>query len=108
MALYSPRLGGPAMKRRQFLTSGLIYAAYQGGAKAFQGEAAHKLAVLHPSEPLENLTIKSNNLVGNAFKHLEQIGYVEGKNLEISRYSARGSTEKLRELAATVVATKPD
>ena len=96
------------MIRRQFLASGIIYVGHQCSAKAFQGDSVHKLAVLHPSEPLENLTIKSSNLVGNALKHLEKLGYIEGKNLEISRYSALGSTEKLRELAATVVLAKPD
>ncbi|UIN34882.1 ABC transporter substrate-binding protein [Methylobacterium oryzae] len=95
------------MKRRQFLVSGLICLAYQDRAKAVQGETVHRLAVLHPSEPTGNLTVNSSNLVGNALKHLEKLGYVEGKNLEVGRYSALGSTEKLRELAAEVVLTKP-
>ncbi|MGH1569850.1 ABC transporter substrate-binding protein [Methylobacterium sp. P31] len=90
------------------MASGFIYAASQGSVVGAQGTATHKLAVLHPSEPLENLTKNSNNLVGHAFGHLEKLGYVEGKNFEITRYSAMGSTEKLRELASVVVLAKPD
>jgi len=96
------------MKRREFLASGSLYVASCSRVLGAQATTVHRLAVLHPSEPLENLTIHSDNLVGHAFEHLEKLGYFEGKNLEITRYSALGSTEKLRELASIVVATKPD
>lgn len=96
------------MRRRQFLVSGIVYATSLGGARGFQAGPVPTLAIIHPSEPVGNPTTSSSNLVGNALKHLEKLGYYEGKNIDIRRYSAMGSTEKLRELASTVVLSKPD
>ena len=42
------------------------------------------------------------------FEELRRLGYVEGRNLAVARYSAEGRTEHYAELAREVVRTKPD
>jgi putative ABC transport system substrate-binding protein len=41
-------------------------------------------------------------------EELRQLGYVEGKNLEIERYSTEGSTERRRDVARAAVRANPD
>jgi putative tryptophan/tyrosine transport system substrate-binding protein len=96
------------MKRREFLASSFIYLACQGGAMAASGAEIRSLAIVHPSEPPQNLTVKSNNLVGNALRRLERHGFIEGENLVIHRYCAMGSTDMLSQLVSDAVLAKPD
>jgi putative tryptophan/tyrosine transport system substrate-binding protein len=96
------------MRRRQFLASGFLSIATQSAAWAVQGAAVHRLAIVHPSEPPQALTSSNDNLVGNALRRLEKLGFAEGKSLEVFRFCALGSTSKLRELVSNAVATKPD
>lgn len=96
------------MRRRQFLTSGLIYTASFSSAWAVQGAPVRTLAIVHPSAPPQILAAKSNYFIGNALDKLEESGYIEGKNLKIERYCALGSSEKLRKLCAEAVKASPD
>lgn len=45
---------------------------------------------------------------GALFKELSRLGYVEGDNLIVERYSANGQTDHFDELARVVVSTHPD
>ena len=72
------------------------------------GSANRRLAIVHPSEPPQNLTRANGNLVGNTLRRLEKSGFVEGQTLEIERYCALGSTDMLRTLAAAAVQSHPD
>jgi hypothetical protein len=42
------------------------------------------------------------------FKELRRLGYVEGKNLIVARYSGEGREDRYPELCRDVVGTKPD
>ncbi|MGY8679785.1 ABC transporter substrate-binding protein [Bradyrhizobium sp. UFLA05-153] len=42
------------------------------------------------------------------FKELNRVGYVEGQNLVVDRYSAEGARERRADLAREVVSTRPD
>ena len=42
------------------------------------------------------------------FEELSRLGYVEGQNLGVERYSGEGRTERYAELARDVVNTHPD
>ncbi len=42
------------------------------------------------------------------FEELNRLGYVEGQNLGVERYSGEGRTERYGELARDVVNTRPD
>ena len=42
------------------------------------------------------------------FEELRRLGYVEGRNLAVARYSAEGRNERHAEIAREVVRTKPD
>jgi ABC transporter substrate binding protein len=42
------------------------------------------------------------------FEELKRLGYVEGKNLTVERYSALGRVDRYGDLARAVVASQPD
>jgi putative ABC transport system substrate-binding protein len=50
----------------------------------------------------------SNRYFKAFFEELDRLGYVEGQNLTVERYSAEGRVERLPELARNVVRTQPD
>jgi len=96
------------MKRREFITLllGGAAAAWPLLARA-QQPAKHRIAVVTPSGAVADV---SENPVwtGALFKELRRLGYVEGKNLIVERYSGGGQEERLGELAHEVVHTGPD
>jgi putative ABC transport system substrate-binding protein len=65
--------------------------------------------MVHPSYPTAEMTETGNLLYYRAFfDELRRLGYVEGRNLLIERYSAEGHVEKYPALARTVVSHHPD
>src|SRR4051795_12990770 len=92
------------MKRRAFLF-------LLGGASATWGRSAYTqqqqiplVAFLSPRtmQPGFDPTI-------DAFRHgLRELGYVEGKNIQVELRAAGGDEERLRALAAELVALKPN
>src|SRR6516164_1571454 len=99
------------MKRREFITLlGGAAAAWPLAARAQQQAAnTHRIAIVHPS-----VSISEMNETGDhpyyppLFKELRRLGYVEGKNLIVARYSAEGREDRYPELCREVVGTKPD
>ena len=49
-----------------------------------------------------------NPVYGVLFKELRRLGYIEGVNLVVARYSAEAREERFLELSEDVVRTKPD
>ena len=88
------------MKRRQFL-SVLAVAALPNVARAQQTGKVRRLAVIHPSDP-------APGLFPVLVDELRRLGYIEGENLSIERYSAEGRAERFSDLAREVVLSKPD
>lgn len=52
--------------------------------------------------------MQTDPIIGVIFDELKRLGYVEGKNLIVERYSAEGQLERYESLAHEVVGTKPD
>jgi putative tryptophan/tyrosine transport system substrate-binding protein len=96
------------MKRRN-LVFGLLVVAAMGTAHAQQSGKVHRIAVVHPSHPVATLAETSPSpVIGAIFTELRRLGYVEGKNILIERYSGGGRAWSFPELAPDVVRRNPD
>jgi len=103
------------MKRRAFI-------AFIGGAAATwaplsraqqpavkQPATPQRIAIFHPAIPTTMLTETGGGSAWRAFfGELRRLGYVEGGNLIIERYSAEGHHERYADLAGQIVDRKPD
>jgi hypothetical protein len=72
-------------------------------------EKVYRIAVAHPSRPVSELSENGGLPYFRAFfEELRRLGYVEGRNLTVARYSGGGRTEQYADLAREVVRTSPD
>src|SRR6187402_1746476 len=98
------------MKRRSFI-AGLTGAAVVGprGALGQQGVRVRRMAIFHPAIPTTLLTETGGGSAWRAFfGELRRLGYVEGGNLIIERYSAEGHHERYEGIAREIVSRRPD
>jgi putative ABC transport system substrate-binding protein len=97
------------MRRRDFI-AGLMFAAAMGRAQAQQTGKVYRIAIAHPTTPVADINQASKgSLVFPAiFEELTRLGYVEGRNLLIERYSGEGRPADYPDLAREIVSRKPD
>jgi putative ABC transport system substrate-binding protein len=96
------------MRRREF-TAGLLLAAMPRSARAQQRAVKHRIAIFHPAIPVSLLTETGGGSAWRAFfPELRRLGYVEGENLTIERYSADGHHERYADMAREIVTSRPD
>jgi hypothetical protein len=74
------------MRRRDFI-AGLVFAAATGRAHAQSTGKVYRIAFAHPTVPVADQNQASK---GSLFEDLTRLGYVEGRNLLIERYSGEG------------------
>jgi len=93
------------MKRRAFISLlGGAAAAWPLAARA-QQLVTRRIAIFHPAIPTTLLTETGGGSAWRAFfRELRRLGYVEGENLIIERYSAEGHHERYADLAREIVA----
>jgi putative ABC transport system substrate-binding protein len=97
------------MKRRDFITFVGGAAAWPVAARAQQTAKTHRIALVHPSASIADMHESGGNpYYGALFKELRRLGYIEGVNLVVIRYSAEGREERFPELCQEVVRTNPD
>ena len=98
------------LKRREFITLlGGVAAAWPVVARAQQAAKTHRIAIVHPSVSISEMNETGDHPYYPAlFKELRRLGYVEGKNLVVARYSGEGREDRYPELCREVVGTKPD
>jgi putative ABC transport system substrate-binding protein len=97
------------MKRREFI--GLLggAAVWPLGARAQQPAKPQRIAIFHPAIPTTLLTETGGGSAWRAFfAELRRLGYVEGENLIIERFSAEGHHERYADLAREIVSRNPD
>jgi putative ABC transport system substrate-binding protein len=95
------------MRRREF-TAGLLLAAAIRPARA-QHRAVPRIALFHPAIPVNLLTETGGGTAWRAFfGELRRLGYIEGQNLVIERYSAEGHHQRYADIAREIVASNPD
>jgi len=93
------------MRRREFLAA-LAGASFSlpVGAGAQQSTKVYRIAMLHPSHPVAEMTENSSLRYFHAFfEELRRLGYVEGRNVLIERYSGEGRVENYASLINNVV-----
>jgi putative tryptophan/tyrosine transport system substrate-binding protein len=94
--------------RRKFITLlGGAAAAWPLAASAQRPASVHRIAIVHPSLPITELKETGNSDFRFLLRELRRLGYVEGQNLAVERYSGRGQTEHYAELAREVVGREP-
>jgi putative tryptophan/tyrosine transport system substrate-binding protein len=97
------------MRRREFVTLVSSAAAWPFTARAQQAATKQRIAIFHPAIPPTLLTETGGGSAWRAFfGELRRLGYVEGENLIIERYSAEGHHERYADLARQIVTRNPD
>jgi putative tryptophan/tyrosine transport system substrate-binding protein len=98
------------MKRRSFIALlGGAAVACPLAAQAQQPTTQRRIAIFHPAIPTTLLTETGGGSAWRAFfAELRRLGYLEGQNLIIERYSAEGHHERYAGLAREIVARNPD
>ena len=82
--------------------------AWPVGARA-QQPMTKRIAIVHPNIDVQVISASSGNrLYRVLFAELERLGYVEGQNLKVDRYSGDGRLDRFDDLAGAVVRTNPD
>src|ERR1700726_1263699 len=97
------------MKRREFVTLLSGAASWPLAPRAQQPATLPRIAIFHPAIPTTLLTETGGGTAWRAFfGELRRLGYVEGENLIIERYSAEGHHERYADLAREIVTRNPD
>ena len=101
------------MRRREFI-AGIAATATTGIAQPISAQTnaqlpvAKRIAIFHPTEPPEGMTINGRRAFKAYFGGLNKLGYIEGQNLIVERYSALGQPDRIGDLAREIVASHPD
>jgi putative ABC transport system substrate-binding protein len=97
------------MQRREFITVlGGAAAAWPVIARAQQPTKIKRIAMVDPSIKVDDMTVGGAWWYRAFFEEVTRLGYVEGRNLVVERYSGEGRTEHYAELTRNVVSTHPD
>lgn len=97
------------MRRREFMTLIGGVAVWSRAARAQQRTNQHRIAIFHPAIPIDLLTETGGGSAWRAFfAEIRRLGYVEGENLIVERYSAEGHHERYADLARDIVTRNPD
>lgn len=96
------------MKRRDLIIGSLVSLVSTASFAQKVGKI-RRIAIAHASSPIADIRIDGDNpLVNVFFEELLKLGYVEGRNLEIVRFSANGRTDHFREIADEIVQSRPE
>jgi putative ABC transport system substrate-binding protein len=98
------------MRRREFIRLlGGAGVSWPVAVRAQQTATQQRIAIFHPAIPTTLLTETGGGSAWRAFfGELRRLGYVEGENLIIERYSAEGHHERYADLAREIVTRNPD
>jgi putative ABC transport system substrate-binding protein len=95
------------MKRREFIALlGGAAAVWPLAARAQQVTKVPRIGILSPGR--SEFPDPNFNMLNALLQRLHELGYTEGQNLAVERQFADGSSDRLRELAAELVRSKPD
>jgi putative tryptophan/tyrosine transport system substrate-binding protein len=104
------------MQRREFITGVAVVGVWPGRSSAradpLEGASAEgrlpRVAVAHTSFALTNLSESSPVILWREFfVHLRELGFVEGRNVIVDRYSALGDPARYSEIARQVGSQRP-
>src|ERR1700730_9787464 len=96
------------MRRREFIVGSAATLAMPLAAGAQTLAKTKRLAMVHPSEKVANMTSNGRPSFKAFFEELGRLGYTEDRNLLVERFSGEGRQEQYADLARKVVDTAPD
>ena len=102
------------MKRREFIagtaaTAALSFAWPACAQTNPRSPGVKRLAIFHPIRPPDQLTPEGGYRPYKIyFEELNRLGYIEGQNLIVERYSALGQPDRIGGLARQIAASHPD
>jgi putative tryptophan/tyrosine transport system substrate-binding protein len=97
------------MRRRDFIAFIGAVPILPRAARSQQSAKVFRIAIMHPSHPISELNEQSRfRYYREFFGGLRQLGYVEGHNLVIERFTGEGRAEIYPKLARDVSASNPD
>jgi putative tryptophan/tyrosine transport system substrate-binding protein len=97
------------MQRREFITIlGGSTAMWPLAARAQQPAKMKRIAFVHPFAKVSEMNVSNQTYQRAFFEELIRLGYIEGQNLGVERYSGEGQSERYAELVRNVVNTHPD
>jgi putative ABC transport system substrate-binding protein len=97
------------MQRREFITLfGGTVATWPLAARAQQPAKMKRIALVSSAGNVSAMSVSGRPNYRVFFEELSRLGYVEGQNLVVERYSGEGRPERYVELARDVVNTQPD
>jgi putative ABC transport system substrate-binding protein len=96
------------MRRRDFITALGTAAMWPLAARAQQPAKMKRIAYANSAGNVSRISVSGDPVYRAFFEELSRLGYVEGQNLGVERYSGEGRTERYAELARDVVNTHPD
>jgi putative ABC transport system substrate-binding protein len=101
------------MRRREFIAGTAASAAFGLVRPAYAQTDARppgikRIAFVHSTTKPEEMTVNGRRFYWAYFGELSRLGYIEGKNLIVERYSALGRLDRYQDLARAVVASQPD
>jgi putative ABC transport system substrate-binding protein len=94
--------------RRRDAIAGLIVATTLCRAHAQQAGKVYRIAIVSPATPVSELNENASPPLRAFLGELRRLGYVEGDNLLIERFSGGGRSERYHELVDGVVHANPD
>jgi ABC-type uncharacterized transport system substrate-binding protein len=96
------------VKRRDVI-AGLLVVAATGRAQGQQPGRVYRIALVRNVATIAETSERSDNPFYQAmFAELRRLGYVEGQNLIVERYSSGNRAEHFAKLASDVVTSTPD
>ena len=99
------------MRRREFITllGGAAAVAWPLQLRAQQPSNSRRIAFVHSGIPAAKLSESGGVFwIKTFYEELRKLGYAEGTNLVVERFSAEGNTSRYASLAAEVVTRAPE
>jgi putative ABC transport system substrate-binding protein len=98
------------MRRRDFVAGAFMVTVWGATepASAQNKPRAPRIAIVAVATKIEDITINGFPAFKGYFSELKRLGYVEGANLVVERYSALGRIDRFEEIAQTAVERAPD
>src|SRR6516162_2152466 len=98
------------MRRREFITliAGAVIEGRPFAARAQQPSKMKRVAMVHPATKPADMRVGGDPNYTIIFEEMKRLGYVEGTNLIVDRYSTEGRYDRFPQIARDVVATRPD
>ena len=94
------------MRRRDFIATVGVAGLWSLAARAQQPSKMKRVAMVVPATKPDDLRLGRDPAVSIIFEEMKRLGYVEGVNLVVDRYSAEGRFDRYPEIARDVVASE--